>query len=403
MTETIWGRTIVNRTTLAAHVDALIELAIVRGHAAARDELEAAVTEDAQARDHVRQAMLRGLLSGAYATDAMRRAAELLTDIEGVRRHRIAARIDSQRRCLDGIREIYTRLPEVPRAGLPVAVTTQVCDSLGFAKSMYSAVRGRVWAPTTIAISRQLGGFGELRRAVDGHVVPQGAAPREEDLMRHPRGMAVEYADTLHDTYKPLIDLSNPQGYVVVPVTVAGQVCAILHADRHDVPIASTDLDALQVVGEVCALAEEAAVVRSRIDSENRRLRDELIAMERVLSDLESTRVSFGEVASGERWDGEQRDGERQQGSANRSTSIRLTAREHEVLREVAGGLPNAEIATRLYMSEGTVKTHLRRVYRKLGISTRSEAAASYRSMYPGASVYSGAHSVTDPPAPAVG
>ena len=51
-----------------------------------------------------------------------------------------------------------------------------------------------------------------------------------------------------------------------------------------------------------------------------------------------------------------------------------LTARENEVLRLVAGGLANAEIAGFLHVSEATVKTHLNRTMSKLGLSSRAQA-----------------------------
>jgi len=52
---------------------------------------------------------------------------------------------------------------------------------------------------------------------------------------------------------------------------------------------------------------------------------------------------------------------------------IVLTEREREVVQMVGGGLSNAEISQRLFLSQFTVKTHLKNIYTKLGINSRTQ------------------------------
>jgi DNA-binding NarL/FixJ family response regulator len=54
-----------------------------------------------------------------------------------------------------------------------------------------------------------------------------------------------------------------------------------------------------------------------------------------------------------------------------------LSARETEVLRLVAGGLTNADIGKRLFISEATVKTHLLRAFAKLDVTDRTAAVTT--------------------------
>lgn len=57
----------------------------------------------------------------------------------------------------------------------------------------------------------------------------------------------------------------------------------------------------------------------------------------------------------------------------------RLSDRELDVLRLVAEGLANKEVARALFISEGTVKTHLVHIFGKLGVDSRTSAVAAAR------------------------
>lgn len=55
---------------------------------------------------------------------------------------------------------------------------------------------------------------------------------------------------------------------------------------------------------------------------------------------------------------------------------VRLTDREMQVLRGMSQGKSNGQIGRELYLSEDTVKTHARRLFRKLGVRDRAQAVA---------------------------
>jgi DNA-binding NarL/FixJ family response regulator len=65
--------------------------------------------------------------------------------------------------------------------------------------------------------------------------------------------------------------------------------------------------------------------------------------------------------------------------SSTRQNLGQLTSREMEVLKLLADGSSNAEIARRLFLSTKTVDHHVSAILQKLGVSTRGQAAAQLR------------------------
>lgn len=68
-------------------------------------------------------------------------------------------------------------------------------------------------------------------------------------------------------------------------------------------------------------------------------------------------------------------------GNLEAQAALGISAREMEVLRELAAGRSNKEIARRLAVSPNTVKTHIARLFGKLGASRRTEAIARARAL----------------------
>jgi DNA-binding CsgD family transcriptional regulator len=107
----------------------------------------------------------------------------------------------------------------------------------------------------------------------------------------------------------------------------------------------------------------------------------------RLGADLDLARMAMGDEAWAAAWAEGQGLGldeavayaSRARGERRRPSSgwASLTPAETDVVRLVADGLSNPDIAARLFVSRATVKTHLVHVFSKLGVATRAELAAA--------------------------
>lgn len=164
--------------------------------------------------------------------------------------------------------------------------------------------------------------------------------------------------------------------YIAAPILVDAAAVGFLHGDRAPSrrPLAQLDADALEHFAAGFALVFERAVLR-------RRLRDQRREIRRI--------SSWAEARSGELSDGaiellgdlaEEHD--HRAASAELFTEDGLTAhltpREIDVLRLMAEGKTNGDIARVLFVSEGTVKFHVKNILRKMHASNRADAGARY-------------------------
>jgi DNA-binding NarL/FixJ family response regulator len=81
------------------------------------------------------------------------------------------------------------------------------------------------------------------------------------------------------------------------------------------------------------------------------------------------------------------------QGEEIAGQGLTLTSREREILQLVAAGATNGDVARKLWVTEQTVKFHLRNIYRKLDVANRTEAShfAHVNGLVHGPSVLTGA------------
>jgi len=156
-----------------------------------------------------------------------------------------------------------------------------------------------------------------------------------------------------------LTDVFGWDSYVVAPVVVQGVTVGLLHGDAS---LSGRTLDALDV--EVASLYAEGlagvferSVLRQMLQLHHHELRSAV--------DWMSTRLGQLATHAGEL-------------TTDQPLADALTPREVEVLRLLAHGQTNLEIARTLVVREGTIKYHVKNILRKLGATSRADAVSRY-------------------------
>ncbi|HVL31616.1 MAG TPA: LuxR C-terminal-related transcriptional regulator [Solirubrobacteraceae bacterium] len=199
----------------------------------------------------------------------------------------------------------------------------------------------------------------------------------ECELLRRREARVV--ADIDHDQPSRYAFLSTFgwRAYVAAPIVVDGEAVGFLHGDRvasRQPGLARIDADALEHFAAGFALVYERAVLRRRLRDQRREIRriaswaeartgelgDEVIGLSADLAEAVERRARAPEILT--------EDG----------LATQLTTREIDVLRLMAEGKTNSDIARALFVSEGTVKFHVKNILRKMQAANRADASARY-------------------------
>ncbi|MGX7698187.1 helix-turn-helix transcriptional regulator [Gordonia polyisoprenivorans] len=270
----------------------------------------------------------------------------------------------------EGLRSFLHKLREASPEEFASTATSGACVDLGFTKAMFSWVDGTSWRPESVYISPDLDDrFDALIDAVDGSAVPLLRAPREADLVRYRRPYVLG-KESYRQAYRPLIDLSRPSAYAAAPILAGGRTVAILHVDRHTQQITDDDLELLFQGAHLCGLTYATLDARRRLLDQRRAFAAalDLSSSSSSTADARDHFSPFTGIHDAPGFD---------------TATHRLTEREEAVLGLLASGASNRIIGEQLFISEGTVKTHVRHLFRKLDVRTRAEAAAYAHSRRP--------------------
>jgi LuxR family maltose regulon positive regulatory protein len=186
------------------------------------------------------------------------------------------------------------------------------------------------------------------------------------DLVRAELLLEQDQAAAAADILRDLID-RYPQGLYLEPILGARVLLALALFEQHQVN------QARQVMTEAVRLACSEDFIRPFLDYGSSST--PLLTLVLHTSNLTSKAQSFVKQLVRLLVDtGGARKPLPKAELTSLSTAASITAREQQVLQLVTSGLTNREIATQLSFAESTVKTHLKNIYRKLGVRSRTRA-----------------------------
>lgn len=177
------------------------------------------------------------------------------------------------------------------------------------------------------------------------------------------------------DELSLLLDGGADAGFVLAPVAPAESTIALIYVDRAPTgrPVDALDRDTLWTFSEGFGYALERAALLERLHAQRESFRSLVATGEAVMTELCEAPVLVPRDGPVERLQSAGLARETQPGR-----DALLSPREHEVLTMMAEGARNRDIADRLCLSHDTVKSHVRRILRKLHATNRAEAVSKF-------------------------
>jgi DNA-binding CsgD family transcriptional regulator len=312
----------------------------------------------------------RGRAKARSLTGLALRALELQQDLNHqVATHR-AERYEEMQRGLGRLRRFGSSAQLLDR------VCEEVVHSCGFSRATLTRVEGGEWLPwmSFFPDDREL--EHDFVEWMNKQKFPAAALGR--DLTRlHP----VIVKDAVGDagTFKPMITFSKTPCYVAAPIHPAGRMVGVLYADRYPTgrPVDEEDRDVLWAFTEDFGRIYERIALIERMRTQRSQVREAFEVAENFMASLAGAEIQLTRAPEDH---GAAPDDGRSLETPEPPAIVQelLTTREAEVLEMMVRGASNAAIAERLIIKEGTVKSHVKHILRKLDAVNRAEAISRY-------------------------
>ncbi len=304
--------------------------------------------------------------------------ARLVADLQDayldLREMRVQRRIETHERAQASLERLRTAADP---ALLLERATREICWSGGFERGVLSRIDGSEWILAGAHFEEHddwaadFVRFGSRARPTLTHTLPEAQIAR--------RGAPAIVIDAMHHphTHKPFVEHSKSKCYVCAPIISRSRVIGFFHADHHfsGRPVDEGDRDRLGAFTAGFSHVFERSVLLERLREQRLRFEELATSTAMVVSDLCAADIGVddadGAPARIRTWT-------TAVATRDRDDTLHLTPREVEVLALMAAGATNAGIARELFIAEGTVKSHVQRILRKLDATNRAEAVARY-------------------------
>ena len=277
------------------------------------------------------------------------------------------------RDALSGLRDARTVEELVERAPGAAALA-------GFDRVLLSRIDECTWVPETMYVSNDSRWADEIVAAGREDLRTLDNSLLETQIVRRNRPLVVSETLDHPNLHRAMIDAAQVRSYAAAPIAAWGRVVGFLHADcyRQGRHLDDVDRDLLWIFCDGLG---------------------HLITRTAAIDAVQSLRGELDRLAAGARSFESEGGWSRSQPAPGAQRAQRvgppgwfpdagpafvedvegaLTRREVEVMRLMGAGHTNAQIARRLVISEGTVKSHVKHILRKLRASNRAEAVSRW-------------------------
>lgn len=325
--------------------------------------------------DNLRQALEQRIALPSDPTEDWGKTAEILISILKLQCELLDNDLARRVKSMSEIRHALGYLRGLPPRQMIQAAPEVLSRELAFARAMISSVRGSLWLPQHVHIEDQGSDrhSRSLREYIKGRHIQLADAPLETELVRKRCGVFAPSPVNDKRVFREIMEVSGCFGYIGAPITVQGRAIGILHVDRpepHGI-VTMDHLEQLEAFAECLSVAFESAALEEKSAQQR-------IEVENLCGDVDgllsrssrSVLWSLPVEAAGPR---------RETKNCRSQPALHaLTMREREIMSHVATGATNSQIARYLVISEGTVKSHLKHIAKKLNTSSRAAAVATY-------------------------